>query len=69
MIKIIDECANSFLADEIERIFLDQLTYWWYDPSTLGCTSLKKNKEFYETFQFVHPIMDNGRADSRTLQL
>jgi hypothetical protein len=64
MIKIIDECANSFLADEIERIFLDQLTYWWYDPSTLGCTSLNKNKEFYETFQFVHPIMDNGRADS-----
>ena len=64
MIKIIDDCVNSFLADEIEKIFLDQYTYWWYNPSTLGHESLYKNKEFYETFQFVHPIMDNGRADS-----
>lgn len=64
MIKIIDECVSSFLADEIEKIFLDQYTYWWYDPSTLGYVPLYKNKEFYETSQFVHPIMDNGRADS-----
>jgi hypothetical protein len=64
MIKIIDECVSSFLADEIEKIFLDQYTHWWYDPSTLGRKSLYKNIEFHETFQFVHPIIDNGRADS-----
>jgi hypothetical protein len=62
--KIIDDCVNQFLADEIEKIFLDQYTYWWYDPSTLGHNSLQRNTEFYETFQFVHPIMDNGRTDS-----
>lgn len=64
MYKIIDDCVSAVLADEIEKIFLDKYTYWWYDPCTLGHGSAFKNKEFHETFQFVHPIMDNGRADS-----
>lgn len=64
MIRIVDNCVNSFLADEIEKIFLDPYTYWWYDPSTLGQAFSYKEDKFYETSQFVHPIMDNGRADS-----
>lgn len=62
--KIIDNCVNLWLADEIEKIFLDRYTYWWYDPSTSGQQVSYENSKFHETFQFVHPIMDNGRHDS-----
>jgi hypothetical protein len=62
---VIDQCVSPFLADEIEKIFLDQYTTWWYDPTTSGnkFSNTEFNK-FCETFQFVHPIMDNGRHDS-----
>ena len=64
--KIIDNCTNHFLANELEQIFLDQYTSWLYDPTTAGqglsSTLLFPNAA--ETFQFVHPIMDNGRHDS-----
>lgn len=63
--KIIDNCVSKFLADEIENIFLDQYTNWWYDSTTAGnIPEIVTDKKFYETFQFVHPIMDNGRYDS-----
>lgn len=62
--KIVDNCVDRFLADEIENIFFDNYTYWWYDSSTLGKYSSQVETEFSETFQFVHPIMDNGRHDS-----
>lgn len=60
---IVDNCINIHLADEIEQIFLDPYTYWWYDPCTAGRITYDADK-FLETSQFVHPIMDNGRADS-----
>lgn len=63
--KIIDNCVSKFLADEIESIFLDQYTNWWYDSTTAGgIPKTYTDKNFYETFQFVHPIIDNGRHDS-----
>jgi hypothetical protein len=64
--KIIDNCTNHFIANELEKIFLDQYTSWLYDPTTAGQESLSKSifPNARETFQFVHPIMDNGRHDS-----
>jgi hypothetical protein len=63
--KVIDNCVDQYLADELEKIFLDQYTNWLYDSSTAGSTSLDTiSPNTYETFQFIHPIMDNGRHDS-----
>lgn len=62
--KIIDDCVNKFFADEIETVFLDTNTFWWYDPNTLGKGISYDTNKFSDTFQFVHPIIDNGRADS-----
>ncbi len=61
---ILDSCVDEFLAEEIERIFFDQYTNWWYDPSTLGNFTNSQTKDFSDTFQFVHPITDNNRHDS-----
>lgn len=63
--KIIDNCLDSFLADELEKIFLDPHTNWFYDPTTVGKSSNDVDLTiFYETFQLMHPIVDNGRYDS-----
>lgn len=63
--KIIDHCLDSFLADELERIFLDPYTSWFYDLTTVGKQSNNLDlTKFYETFQLIHPIADNGRHDS-----
>lgn len=68
--KIIDNCTSDFLATEIETIFLDQYTNWLYDATTLGHTSSYDNEyKFQDTFQLIHPILDNGRPDSLYTQL
>jgi hypothetical protein len=64
MIKIIENCTDQFVADEIEKIFFDKFTYWWYDPSTIGNSIDYDRKKFHDTYQLIHPIIDNGRHDS-----
>lgn len=67
--KIIENCVSHYQADEIESIFLDKFTSWWYAPTTLGYKHAYASQPVYDTFQLEHQIMDNGRYDSPYTQM
>lgn len=69
IMKIIENCVSHYQADEIESIFLDKFTSWWYAPTTLGGEYNPTSQTVYDTFQLEHPIMDNGRYDSPYTQM
>jgi hypothetical protein len=67
--KIIENCVSHYQADEIESIFLDKFTSWWYAPTTLGREYTSGSQPVYDTFQLEHHIMENGRFDSPYTQM
>jgi Rps23 Pro-64 3,4-dihydroxylase Tpa1-like proline 4-hydroxylase len=67
--KIIENCVSQYQADEIESIFLDKFTSWWYAPTTLGHEHASVAQPVYDTFQLEHHIMENGRYDSPYTQM
>jgi len=64
-IEIFDNIIEQDIADQILDIFFGKKVFWWWDPSTLGFIDFDlDHKKFYETPQFVHPVVDENKFDS-----